>query len=437
MSVHPSVPSVPLWFHLRCGLFKKLGVLAMLIVAILSGCGRQKGAGGVTEIVYLVRATPDQLEVWQRATKEFMRLNPDVRVRFENLPYAQYWDKFQTMTAAGVAPDVIFMESGRFPKFAESGSLENLEAYIKRDGDLELDDFYPRALDSYRWKGDIYGLPNDIAIGVVFFNKDLFDEAGVPYPKQGWTWDDYLAAAKALTFDFDEDGRLDQYGTLTGDWRHFVWQNGGDLVDDPRHPTRSTMNTPEVIEALQWLVDLRFKHHVTTRPGELADMGGYEMFMTGKVAMVFGGHWDVPTYSKLTRFRWDVAALPKGRFRANNAYGSALCIPSKSRNKQAAWRYIKFLTGRAGQAIMVGSDFSTPARKSVARSKEYLTPPPDGEQVFVNEIPFGHPLPFTPKYLEMGNVAEEVMDLMWLGKQSVPDTCKELDKRIDKVLIRD
>ena len=120
-------------------------VFAVLLCLLLAaGCGRQKAGKGVTEIVYLTRATPDQLEVWRRATKEFMRLNPDVRVRFENLPYAQYWDKFQTMTAAGVAPDVIFMESGRFPKFADSGSLENLEPYIERDGDLELDDLSPR-----------------------------------------------------------------------------------------------------------------------------------------------------------------------------------------------------------------------------------------------------------------------------------------------------
>ena len=271
---------------------------------------------------------------------------------------------------------------------------------------------------------------------MVFWNKDLFDEAGVPYPKPGWTWDDYLKAAKMLTFDFDEDGRVDQYGTLAGDWRHFVWQNKGEIVDNPANPTRSTMDTPAVRDALQWLVDLRFKHHVTPQPGEFADMGGYEMFMTGKVAMVFGGHWDVPTYSKITRFRWDVASLPKGKVRANNAYGSCLSIPSKSRHKEAAWRYIKFLAGVKGQEIMVGSDFSTPARKSIARSRYFLQPPPDSEQVFVDEIAFGHPVPLTTKYLEMQLIYEEEMDLMWLGKRSVRDTCKVIDRRIDKVLER-
>lgn len=417
----------------------KLRVLALIGVLLasaftLAGCGKGRTVAGQTEIVYLTRATPDQLDVWRKATDAFMRLNPDVKVRFENLPYAQYWDKFQTMNAGGVAPDIIFMESSRFPKFASSGTLENLDSYIKRDGDVNLPDFYPKALDSYRWKGALYGMPNDIAIGVVFYNKDLFDEAGVPYPKTGWTWNDYLNAAQMLTFDFDEDGRIDQYGTMVGDWRHFVWQNLGETVDDPLHPTRSTMSTPAVEEALQWLVDLRFKRHVTTRPGELADMGGYEMFMTGKVAMVFGGHWDVPTYSKITRFRWDVAPLPKRKTRANNAYGSCLSIPSKSRHKDAAWRYVKFLTGPEGQKLMVDADFSTPARRSIAKSKNYLTPPPDSEQVFINEIPFGHQLPLTPKYLEMQNIANEEMDLMWMGQRSVADTCREIDRRIDKLL---
>lgn len=411
----------------------RIAFILATMCLLIAGCAQRNHETGRTEIVFLTRATPDQLQVWRKATQEFMRLNPDIVVRLENLPYAQYWDKFQTMNAAGVAPDVIFMESTRFPKFVASGTLEDLRPYIERDR-LDLSDFYPAAIRSYEWQGGIYGLPNDIAIGVVFYNKDLFDEAGVPYPRAGWTWDDYLRAAKMLTFDFDEDGRLDQYGTLIGDWRHFVWQNGGDIVDNPLHPTCSTMSSPEVIEALQWLVDLRYKHHVTTRPGELADMGGYEMFMTGKVAMVFGGHWDVPTYSKINSFRWDVAPLPKGKVRANNALGSCLSIPSKSRHKQAAWRYIKFLTGPQGQRIMVGSDFSTPARKSVARSPEFLQPPPDSESVFVNEIPFGHPVPFTPHYLEMEKITAEVMDLMWLGKRSVRATCAEIDRRINKLL---
>ncbi|HET6455993.1 MAG TPA: extracellular solute-binding protein, partial [Armatimonadota bacterium] len=219
-------------------------LILLCLLMLLPGCGKRTSSGQ-TEIVYFTRATPDQLEVWRRASKEFMRLNPDVKVRFENLPYAQYWDKLQTMNAAGVAPDIIFMESSRFAKFASSGALEDLQPYIERDGDVNLPDFYPAALDSYRWKGDIYGLPNDIAIGVVFWNKDLFDEAGVPYPlaldpsgKPGWTWNDYLKASKMLTFDFDEDGRIDQYGTLIGDWRHFVWQNRGEVVDNPANPAR-------------------------------------------------------------------------------------------------------------------------------------------------------------------------------------------------------
>jgi ABC-type glycerol-3-phosphate transport system substrate-binding protein len=91
----------------------------------------------------------------------------------------------------------------------------------------------------------------------------------------------------------------------------------------------------------------------------------------------------VPTYSKIRRFRWEVAPLPKGKVRANNALGSCLSIPSKSRHKDAAWRYIKFLAGPEGQRIMVGADFSTPARKSIARSREFLQPPPQSEQVFV------------------------------------------------------
>jgi multiple sugar transport system substrate-binding protein len=109
---------------------------------------------------------------------------------------------------------------------------------------------------------------------VVYYNKNLFDQAGVAYPQAGWSWDDFLKAAQALTKDTNGDGATDQYGVGTEleaiRLAPFVWQNGGEIVDDPAKPTRLALDTPAATEAFQWFVDLQVKHHVApdaTGPG--------------------------------------------------------------------------------------------------------------------------------------------------------------------------
>jgi multiple sugar transport system substrate-binding protein len=387
-------------------------------------------------VTYMTRATPDQLAVWQKVTKAFESQHPDIHVSIENVQYDDYWRKLQTQLAGGTPPDVVFMESTRFPAFASKDSLINLEPYIEKDpAGIDLSDFYDVALKPYYWQGHLYGLPNDVAILALFYNKDLFDKAGLAYPTDQWTWDSFLAAAKKLTQDTNGDGRPDQYGTVVPEWWYvFVWQAGGEIVDDVQHPTRSTLQSPIAQGALQWWADLRLKHRVSPAPDLVQNVGAYQLFSTGQVAMIYGGHWDVPTFKQVTAFRWDAAPLPKGKVRANLNLGSCFSIMKGCKEPDAAWELIKFLAGADGQKIMVGSDFSTPALKSVAQSPEFLEPPPDSEHVFTDALAYGHPVPFTTKYVEMADVYRQETDALLIGERTVPETCKILDERITAIL---
>ncbi len=420
------------------------GTVAALCVQMLI-CGCQHRPGSVTqpadkiakpvELVYLTRATPEQLGVWQKAVRAFEEANPDIRVRLDNVEYRFYWAKLQTMVAGGTPPDVAFMESTRFPAFVKKGTLLKLDDFIAADKQLDLSDFYDIALDAYRWQGGLYGLPNDVAVIVTFFNKDLFDKAGIEYPKKGWTWADYLEKAKALTRDFDGDGRPDQYGTVVPPWWYvFVWMNGGDIVDNPANPTRSTLSSPEALEALQWLVDLRVKYGVSPSREEVENVGAYEMFATGRVAMVVGGHWDIPRLRETEEFEWDVAPLPKGKTEANIQYGSCYCIMKGSKHPKEAWRLIRFLACREGQDILLSSGFSTPALRSAAKSETFLAPPPEHAEVFIEAISHGHPMPFTPAYVEMADYYRERMGLMWEGREPVKETAAAVDAKINELL---
>src|SRR5262249_19039048 len=143
---------------------------------------------------------------------------------------------------------------------APEGLLEDLDAYIARDG-VELTDFYPALLEQFRFEGHYYGLPRDNDTKVIYYNRDAFDQAGVPYPQAAWTWGVLRQAAirvtraRALRYGFGfEAGHW---------WRLWVWQNGGDIVDDVYRPSRVTLNPPEAAEAIDFLAGLVTRDRVT------------------------------------------------------------------------------------------------------------------------------------------------------------------------------
>ena len=420
-----------------------IAVIVLIVLLVIGGCSRRPSAtepdvvtpGERVELLYLVRATPEQFGVWQSAVRAFERANPDITVRLDNVEYRAYWAKLQTMLAGGTPPDVAFMESTRFPAFVQRGTLRRLDEFIAEDQSLDLTEFYDIALEAYKWQGGLYGLPNDIAIIAAFYNKDLFDKAGVAFPEKGWTWADYLEKAKALTLDFDGDARPEQYGTVVPVWWYvFAWMNGGDIVDDPARPTKSTLSRTETREALAWLVDLRVKHEVSPSREEVENVGAYELFATGRVAMVVGGHWDIPRLREIDEFEWDVAPLPKGKTEANIRYGSCYCIMQGSKHPKQAWRLIRFLAGKEGQEILLRSGFSTPALRSAAKSDAFLTAPPEHAEVFVEAIPHGRAMPFTAAYVEMADYYRERMALMWEGRESVEKTTAVVDSKVNELL---
>ena len=180
-------------------------------------------------------------------------------------------------------------------------------------------------------------IPQNLSSLVVYYNRDLFRGAGVPEPRDGWTWDDFLRAARALTRDIDGDGRIDQYGvgTEVSIFRvaPFIWQNGGDLVDNPQAPTRLALDTPAAREAIQWFVDLQVKHRAA--PDAVAEKAesSESRFLNGRLAMFLNSRRGVPTYRTVTGFDWDVAPLPMAKRRAGILHADAYCIPKSATNK--------------------------------------------------------------------------------------------------------
>lgn len=362
-----------------------------------------------------------------------MKKNPGIKVRIENIPYNEYWSKLLTMMAGGSAPDIIFVESTRIASFIVREQLLDLTSFIKNDPSINLDDFYPLSLKAYTFDNKLYGLPNDIAVLAVFYNKDLFDAASVKYPDKNWTWKDYLEISLKLTKDINKDGIPEQYGTLLSPWWLWIWQNGCDFVDNPYNPKKCTINSPAAREALKFWRDLVHKYKVAPTPITEESEGRYEMFMSGKIGMVIDGHWMVPKFNEITTFRWDVVGLPKGKRKANWNVGSCYSIPKLAKHPEKAWELIKYMAGFEGQKLIVSQGFSTPALKTIANSDVFLNVPYNNK-VFIEEISYLYLPPITPKYDEIMDTLERNMQLIKVNKKTVEEVCEICEIQVNKIL---
>ena len=408
-------------------------VLILLVCVCLTGCAK-KTAVPSDSLVFMVRATADQLKVWQETVDLFTE-QTKIKVALQNEPYDSYFSKLQTMIAGGTPPDVVFMESTRFPEFVTKNTLLDLTPYLQKEKELSGSDFYPQAWQAYRYQGQQYGLPNDIAVLALAYNQNLFEIDFLKPPTPSWTWDDYLKAAQTLTKDTNGNGRIDQWGTsLCPWWQVFVWQNGGELVDDVNQPTRSTLSAPEAQEALQFLADLSLKYKVAPSASLTESMGRCEGFTGGKIAMIYAGRWDCPQLNKMRDGRWETAPLPKGKLQANLGLGSGYCITSGCKRPDDAWQFLLFMAAGQGQKTLLSAGFSTPANEALANSEYFSGGLSASPGAFLQGLKLIRPVPFTTRYSEIANIWDQELQLLWSGQATVQEVTAKIDERVNKVL---
>ena len=176
------------------------------------------------------------------------RTHPEIKIEIWHQPWDDYFTKIQALWASGdtkVIPDVAFLWPT--PRYAAEGVLENLDPYIEQSG-YNLDDYWPGLLESAKYNGSVYGFPRDIESNIIYYSKDMFDKAGVAYPSNDWTWDDFLAAAEKLTQkDANGNTRL-RIGCGRRQMAEWVNQNGGAILDDYANPSKCMLTEPASVQ---------------------------------------------------------------------------------------------------------------------------------------------------------------------------------------------
>ncbi|NJN53534.1 MAG: sugar ABC transporter substrate-binding protein [Anaerolineae bacterium] len=288
-------------------------------------------------------------------------------------------------------------------------------------------DFFEPTIAAFQLDEELWCIPQNISSLVVYYNQDLFDAAGLPYPAAGWTRDDFLTAARALTQDLDGDGGVDQYGASIEPsifrLAPFVWQNGGDIVDNPAHPTRLTLDSPEALAAFQWLVDLQLKEGVT--PDAVAESAeeSETRFLNGRLAMFFDSRRATPTFRTITRFAWDVAPLPRGEQESGILHSDGYCMANATADKESAWTFIEFANSEVGQTIVAHSGRTVPSLKTVAASSAFLDPSkaPAHSQVFLDSIPMLGQVPIMTTWVAIEETASEEIKRAFYGQATVAE----------------
>jgi multiple sugar transport system substrate-binding protein len=278
-------------------------------------------------------------------------------------------------------------------------------------------------------------IPQNLSSLVVYYNKYLFDQAGLAYPNSDWNWDDFLATAKTLTRDSDGDGAIDQYGlgTEVSIFRlaPFVWQNGGELVDNPAAPTRLALDTPAARAAVEWFVDLQLKHHVTPDAVQEQAESSESRFQNGRLGMFLNSRRGTPTYRQITTFDWDVAPLPQGQQQAGILHADAYCMPTSSQNKAATWTFIEFANSPEGQTIVVRSGRTVPSLKSIAESPAFLDPQarPGNSRVFLEVIPVIRAVPIMETWVDIEDLAGKELERAYYGQATVDEVIAAMTER--------
>ena len=172
---------------------------AMLLLGACGGGSSSSKEDQTTIKYYSFSATPDYEDQLNEMVDSFEKENKDIKVDVELVPFNDYFTKLQTLMAGDQAPDVFELNYENFVSYAEKGALLDLGKYIEDDKDFDSSELNKEAFEAYQYDGKQYGMVESFSNVVTFYNKDLFDEAGIDYPTKDWTWSDEVAAAKKLT----------------------------------------------------------------------------------------------------------------------------------------------------------------------------------------------------------------------------------------------
>lgn len=333
-------------------------IIHLAILLALAACQPQGATPTVEPITlrFTYWGSPVEKEATTRMVRAFEAANPSIKVDAQHFPNSEYLTQVSAMIANGTPPDVGYLFETHAPEWASEGKVLDLTTLMQ--GDPELSQRLPETY-YYFAPGRTLGTSTSTEIMLLFYNRAVFDRAGLPYPparaEDAWSWEQFVEVARKLTIDlngkhpgeagFNPD-QIEKYGvSFDKDFWYgyfpFIYSNGGQVVNEAG--TQLSLDAPEAAEAVQRLADLMWVQHVMPTPEQQRQLPASDALMqTGQLAMDIRGQWKLLDYASMEGLDFGVAVLPKMKEPRTVILGSPTVIFSGTRHLDAALKFYKF-----------------------------------------------------------------------------------------------
>ncbi len=413
----------------------------LFAIALLS-CGGGGDESGVTLKLY--HWMEKDRSLWEtKIIAPFEEAHPGIHVVLQTSPYQLYVSKSLTSIASGgTLADVMLAEDWFGQELIRKNYALNLMPYVRRD--LEPAGHSPETWTEWRGEAqrddELFGFPAALGLTVLFYNKDIFDRAGIPYPDTTWTYDDLIRVGKQLTIDADGDGVPEQWG-LSFDVHYtgietVVYSLGGRLLTDDSR--RATLSEPATLEALRFIRDIFLNHRIASP--NTSFVNPWESFVGRRAAMILIGSLGAVNLEG-TSIRWDLTYPPKGPGgkRLSRRYTMAYLVPKNSPHPEEAWTLLRWILTRSPvDEIATQYQGLMPTNRRYSEDSAWLDAAPRHNRRLLVALEDGYSFPlFTPAWQEWrdNNMTPEIM-LMIRGEKSVEQAARDAERRIDAVLAR-
>ena len=408
-------------------MIKKIGMLITVLLFTILSCGGVKSGentGKTKELTFLI---------WDRGqepgmsaiAREFEKENPEIKIKVEVVGWDEYWTKLEAAATGGVLPDIFWMHSSQFYDYASNGMLMEVDSKI----DNGFEHFPKDLVTLYQLNGKQYAIPKDFDTIAVFYNKELFDKAGVPYPDGTWDWEKYLDVARKLTKD-DVYGTAAPLNVQEGFW-NTMYQNDGYVIKDGK----SGYDNPNSIEAIQWWIDLSLKEKVSPTQKEFDEITPFTAFASGKVAMVQLGAWMIAPIEENVEFskKVGIAALPKGKKQASIYNGLGYSASAKTKYPEEVKKFLEFLSTEKANLIQAEKVAAIPAYNGTQQA--WIDHNKDMDlKVFVDQLQYGVIFPTSPHGSKWRAWENELFAPAFSGSADLKTTLNEYAKRMNKMI---
>lgn len=373
-----------------------------------------------------------------RDVREAFERRHGVRVQVEGIPgRGQYVPKLLMTYVAGNPPDVMTLDASSAAVFIDNGLLADLTPLIAKDPAFDLGAYFPNVVDVARRGDRLFAIPGDFTPMVIIYNKRLFDQAGVPYPRPGWTREEFLEAARALTVKEPGAASPRQYGFKFENWMPawlpWIWAGGGDVLSPDGTRAGGYLDSPATLDTIRFLVDMIHRDRLAPNLSESVATG-IDLFRGGRAAMTLTGHWSLIEY-RVDKMDVGITSIPRvGDHRVTVMYEAGMAISEASPHKDLAWEYVKYMTGVAAQKEKLAMGLAISANREVAR----LFAGTEVEDAFLEEVARARP-PWgsrVERYELVEDLGREMMEDILTGGEAIEDTVRRTAALIDAELGR-